>query len=146
MASRKDIELKRYKALYRRNGVNPFPMDYRQTGGSISSITADVPNRMSLKTITRMAKEKTPEDYTFIRVERMVEDSDIGHTFSQVEPSVVLGEVGFMECPYPEYRGQICFCVNCRPIGVCAEVPCSVCDGPVQDCDPSELEPGEDDE
>ena len=37
-----------------------------------------------------------------------------------------------------ENFGVKCQCLSCRPIDVCTEDPCSVCDGPVSHCDPGE--------
>ena len=36
---------------------------------------------------------------------------------------------------HPEYNGQECLCVDCLAIYHCIENPCSLCDGPVKECD-----------
>ena len=50
---------------------------------------------------------------------------------------------GLCENPsHPEYNGQPCQCVRCRPVGYCVENPCLDCEGPTDGCQPPEDQEG----
>jgi len=34
---------------------------------------------------------------------------------------------------HTEHNGKPCACVNCYPIGFCANHPCEMCEGPVKE-------------
>ena len=51
---------------------------------------------------------------------------------------------GLCENPsHPEYNGQPCQCVHCRPVGYCVENPCLDCEGPTDGCQPPDEEGGQ---
>ncbi|MFA5386287.1 MAG: hypothetical protein WC297_01270 [Candidatus Paceibacterota bacterium] len=62
----------KWKATYRKEGVNPFNPNYWELGNSIGSITTkEVPDDTPRKEIEKFARKVTPKGYRFVKVEKV---------------------------------------------------------------------------